>query len=725
MTRGPADDTFLNRELSWLSFARRVLHLVESPGVPLLERVRFAGILGMLHDEFAMKRLSDLEIQVRSGSTKLSLDGRTPAEEIAACREELIRQGAALAHLLRDELRPALAREGVPIVDYDELASEQRDHLRDYFRRSVQPILTPLAVDAEHPFPFISNLGLNLGAVVLDDDGERFVRIKVPNNRPRWVPLPDGAGWTPLEQVISANLDLVFPDAPPTQVHQFRVTRGTRGPSVAADLSEDLAREPGGIVHQVSSELRARRFAGVVRVEVGRGMPAPLLAWLTRQLEIEERGVYVAEAPLGVSDLTAFRPDDRPDLHYPPHEPVTHPRLQGLGPEPAALFDEIARGDVLLHHPYHSFDTSVLRFLEAAAVDPGVLAIKVTIYRTSSDSPIVRALAEAVRRGKQVAVLVEITARFDEAPNIAWGKLLEQEGVHVSYGVERLKTHVKLALVVREEAGTIRRYVHFGTGNYHTGTARVYEDLGVLTADPAICEDATMVFNALTGALPFARTRHMLIAPHDMRTRFVERIRREAEHARAGRRAGIVAKMNQLQDPDVIRELYDASRAGVPIELAVRGLCCLRPGVPGQSETIRVFGLVGRFLEHSRLFRFENDGDPEYFIGSADWMRRNLDDRVESVVPILDPAVRREIDSILEVYRRDDSTIWDCRPDGTYTLRRSAEGEPGRAAQATFLRRAQARVAEAAAVRRDESAPASSTDSGWARLVEIWNDGTA
>lgn len=412
-----------------------------------------------------------------------------------------------------------------------------------------------------HPFPFISNLGLNLGVLVPEDGEERFVRIKVPNTRPRWVPLEGGEGWTPLEQVIAANLDLMFPDTPPTEVHLFRVTRGTRGPSMAADLSEELAREPGSIVQQVSSELRARRFAGVVRLEVGRGMPAPLLDWLSHQLEIEERGIYVVESPLGVSDLTSFRPDDRPDLHYPPHDPVTHPRLLGVGPEPDELFEEIARGDILLQHPYHSFDSSVLRFLEAAAVDPGVLAIKVTIYRTSGDSPIVRALAEAVRRGKQVAVLVEITARFDEAPNIAWGKFLEQEGVHVSYGVERLKTHVKLAMVVREERGTIRRYLHFGTGNYHTGTARVYEDLGVLTCDPAICDDATMVFNALTGALPFGRTRHILLAPHDMRRRFALMIRREAEHSRAGRRSGVVAKMNQLQDRRV-QDLVAARRRG-------------------------------------------------------------------------------------------------------------------------------------------------------------------
>jgi polyphosphate kinase len=356
-----------------------------------------------------------------------------------------------------------------------------------------------------------------------------------------------------------------------------------------------------------------------------------------------------------------------------------------LDRKPGSIFEEIARRDLLLHHPYHSFESSVLRFLESAAVDADVLAIKLTIYRTGRDSPIIRALADAARRGKQVAVLVEITARFDEAPNIAWGRLLEKEGVHVAYGVERLKTHVKLALVVREEGDRIRRYAHIGTGNYNIGTARIYEDLGLLTADPEICSDVAAVFNSLTGAQPNPSYRRLLVAPYAMRARFIELIRREAEHSSHGRPCGIFAKMNQLQDPEIIRELYTVAQAGVPIRLNVRGLCCLRPGVPGLSETVQVHGLVGRFLEHSRLYRFTNGGAPEYYLGSADWMKRNLDNRVETIVPILDPEIRAQLDRLIAVYQADNSTVWDCGPDGNYVLRRPAAGEPRRAAQEIFF----------------------------------------
>jgi len=476
-------------------------------------------------------------------------------------------------------------------------------------------------------------------------------------------------------------------------VYLFRVTRGAEGEERARDgvPAEDDLREPGSIVQLVSSELKARRFAGVVRLQVQHDMPVGLRQWLADQLELGDEDTYTTRSFLGLRDLLKLD-SDRDDLRYPLHRPRTHRRLRGLDPErPGAVFEEIARGDVLLHHPYDSFDTSVLRFLEAPAVDPRVLAIKLTIYRTSSDSPIVRALAEAARRGKQVAVLVEITARFDEAPNIAWGKYLEQEGVHVAYGVERLKTHVKLGLVVREERSAIRRYAHVGTGNYHTGTARVYEDLGILTADPDLCADVAAVFNELTGAMSYHGYRRLVLAPAAMRRRFNELIRREAEHAAAGRPAGIRAKMNQLQDPDIIRELYRASAAGVPIELNVRGLCCLRPGVPGLSESIRVFGVVGRFLEHSRAYRFENGGRPEHYIGSADWMKRNLDRRVENLMPVLDPAIRRELDEIFDVYARDNASVWDCRPDGTYVRRTPAPGEARRAAQQELIDRREAR----------------------------------
>jgi len=407
---------------------------------------------------------------------------------------------------------------------------------------------------------------------------------------------------------------------------------------------------------------------------------------LATQLGVTDGDIYVTKSILGAHDLMRLEAPGRPDLSFPRHEPVTHPRLRHVDDrDPAAIFEEIARGDILLHHPYVSFDSSVLRMIEAAAEDPDVLAIKLTIYRTSSNSPIPRALAEAARRGKQAAVLVEITARFDEAPNIAWGQYLEKEGVHVSYGVERLKTHVKLALVVREEEGEIRRYAHVGTGNYHSGTTRVYEDLGVLTADPEICDDVAAVFNSLTGSLPFGELRRFLVAPATMRKRFTELIRRESEHAAAGRPCGIRAKMNQLQDFEIIDELYGASQAGVPIELNVRGLCCLRPGVPGLSENIRVFGVVGRFLEHSRVFRFENGGEPEHFLGSADWMKRNLDRRVETILSVTDEQIQQQIDEILGVYARDNTSAWDCDADGVYRQRTPAEGEERRAAQEAFL----------------------------------------
>jgi polyphosphate kinase len=680
--------SFINRELSWLGFARRVLALVAREDLPLLERVKFVGIVGMLHDEFFMKRISGLKREIARGVKKISIDGRRPSEEFAACRKELLRQRAELDDLLEERILPALVRGGLPIVPYAELDEQQQSHLRDYFQRNVQPILTPLAVDSEHPFPFISNLGLNLAVLFRNGDqsGERFVRIKVPGNRPRWIPLLERPGVVRLEQVIAANLDLLYPGSPPRAVHLFQVTRGA-DPDDSADLSDVPLGEPGSIIQQVSSELKARRFAGPVRLQVEASAPKKFTRWLIKQLGLSADDVYPTKSIVGLSDLQSLESSERDDLRLPRHEPVIHPRLIDLpADDPRAMFDEIARGDILLHHPYHSFDSSVLRFLDSAATDPAVLALKLSIYRTGSDSPIVNALVEAARRGKQVAVLVEITARFDEAPNIAWGRFLEKEGVHVSYGVERLKTHVKLGLLVREEGDGIRRYAHIGTGNYHTGTARIYEDLGVLTCDPEICEDVAAVFNSLTGAIPYPDRGKLIVAPKGMRRRFTELIRREAEHARAGRPAGIDAKMNQLQDSGIIRELYVASRAGVPINLNVRGLCCLRPGVPGLSETIRVFGAVGRFLEHSRIFRFSNGGQSEHYIGSADWMKRNLNNRVETVAPVTDPTLKSELDEILAVYEDDNCSVWDCGPDGAYVRREPAEGEPPREAQETFVR---------------------------------------
>jgi polyphosphate kinase len=681
-------ETFINRELSWLQFARRVLELAMDPNVPLLEQVKYAGILGMLHDEFFMKRMSGLKRQIQRGVKKISIDGRTPQEEFDACREEILVQVDELAVAIRDRIQPALAECGYSILDYEHLAKEVRAELAGYFKRAVLPILTPLAVDTEHPFPFISSLGLNLAVVIKEKKRERFIRIKVPSNRRRWVPLANGKGCVPLEQVIAANLGSLFPKAEIGPVHFFRLTRGAEADEAGrSELDSPVTlTAPGSIVEQVASELKARKFAGEVRLQVSAEMPKKMREWLCGQLECLPEEVYFTESLLGVADLIGLDVPGREDLRYPPHSPVTHPRLTDVNDSnPSAIFREICRGDILVHHPYQDFNTSVLRFLESAALDPSVLAIKLTIYRTSAESPIIAALLEAARQGKQVAVLVEITARFDEAPNIEWGRLLEREGVHVSYGVEQLKTHVKLAMVLREESDGIRRYVHAGTGNYHTGTARIYEDLGILSCDPVLSEDVAAVFNELTGATPFDDYQKLLVAPRFMRDRFSALIRREIDHAEAGRPCGIKAKMNQLQDPALVRELYVASRAGVPISLNVRGLCILRPGVPGLSETIKVFSVLGRFLEHGRIYRFENGGQPEIFIGSADWMKRNLDRRVETMAPVTDPKLIGEIDGIIGVLENDNHTAWDLQSDGSYVRRKPKKGEPIRAAQQEFI----------------------------------------
>lgn len=685
-------DTLINRELSWLSFARRVLALAEDPDLPLLERVKFASIMGMIYDEFAMKRIGGLKrkIEKKNKKKKLSHGGLTPVEELQICQKELHEQDRIVSRLVRSELRPALTAAGVPILNHTELNKNQRTYMKQYFRESVEPILTPLAVDASHPFPFISNLGLNIAVEVKETKKKRnrFVRIKVPANRPRWVPLPDNAGFVPLEQVIASNLKLLFPKAAGLKCYLFRVTRGAKDDPWERVCLEDDETElaPGCIIGMVTAELTARKFAGVTRLQVSDDMPKKLQRWIAEQLNANPEDILSTKGLLGLADLMSFQVEGYPELRDPPHEPVTHPRLRLLDPDdPAEIFAEIRRGDILLHHPYHSFDSSVLYFLQCAAVDPRVLAIKLTIYRTSSQSPIIQALGEAAGRGKQVAVLVEITARFDEAPNIAWGRGLEREGVHVAYGMERLKTHVKLALVVREDEDGIRRYVHVGTGNYHTGTARIYEDLGILSSDRELGANVAAVFNELTGAMPSPGYGKLMVAPHNLRENFTELIRREAKHSQEGRPAGIRAKMNQLQDPGIIGELYRAGQAGVPISLNVRGLCCLRAGVPGLSKNIRVYSTLGRFLEHARIYRFENEGDPEFFIGSADWMRRNLDRRMETIMPVTNLKLKQELEQTLQVYENDNCSAWDMQPDGKYVQRRPRQGEERRAAQGVFI----------------------------------------
>jgi polyphosphate kinase len=683
-------EAYINRELSWLSFARRVLAMAQDPKLPLLERVKFAGIMGMLYDEFAMKRMGGLKRKILKKKLKPSRDGLTPDEQLKACRTELNDQTALVSKLVQRKLRPALTKAGIPILEYKALNNKQRGQMLAYFQESVEPILTPLAVDISHPFPFISNLGLNLAIEVTEKKKKRnrFIRIKVPANRPRWVPLPGSSGFVPLEQVIAANLGQLFPKAKKLACYFFRVTRVAKDDpwEQIALGNPDVDSSPGFIVSMVTHELKARKFAGVVRLEVSAGMPQKMRSWLSEQLEADTDDVEGIRGLLAISDLLMFPVKNHPELCDSPHTPVTHPRLSGIDVnDPDQMFAEICKSEIMLHHPYHSFDTSVLSFLQCAAVDPKVLAIKLTIYRTSSDSPIIQALQLATLNGKQVSVLVEITARFDEAPNIAWGQLLEQVGAHVAYGVERLKTHVKLALVVREEENGIRRYVHVGTGNYHTGTARIYEDLGILSCDPELGADVAALFNELTSATPYQRYNKLMVAPHNLRDRITELIRREAENKRKGKPCGINVKMNQLQDARIIQELYHAGQAGVPICLNIRGLCCLRAGVPGLSENIRVFCTLGRFLEHSRIYRFENAGDPKYFIGSADWMQRNLDRRMESVMSVTDPKLKKELEQTLQVYEDNNSTAWDMQPDGSYKRRQPKKGEKRRPAQETLI----------------------------------------
>lgn len=682
--------SYINRELSWLSFARRVLALAQDSSTPLLERVKFAGIMGMLYDEFAMKRIGGMRRRLEKKSKRISSDGLTVEQELEVSRNELQRQSAMLSELVEKELRPALIQAGIAILDYDQLDDNQRAQMQDYFHDAVEPILTPLAVDAGHPFPFISNLGLNL-AILVKGRGHkkpRFVRIEVPPNRPRWVEVGKAA-YVPLEQVIAANVKQLFHNAEQIECHTFRVTRGAKDDPwdriPVTDEEPDLL--PGSLIGMVTAELTARKFAGVVRLQVSAQMPEQLRLWLAEQLHDDPADLVLYGGLMELTDLVTLQPDGFAELRDPPHIPVTHPRLRHLAAgDYAAIFDEIRGGNILLHHPYHDYTTSVLRFLQSAARDPQVLAIKLTIYRTSSRSAIIQALADAARRGKQVAVLVEITARFDEAPNIARGETLEKAGVNVIYGMERLKTHVKLAMIVREEENGIRRYVHVSTGNYHTGTARLYEDLGILSCEPELGASVAAVFNELTGAIQPPEFGQLLVAPHNLRERFTELIRREANHARAGRPCGVRAKMNQLQDSLIIQELYLAGQAGVPITLNVRGLCCLRAGVPGLSENIQVFSILGRFLEHGRIYRFENGGDPEFFIGSADWMRRNLDSRMETIMPVVDPAIKQQLEEILTVYEQDNTTAWDMQADNTYVRRSPAPGEETRPSQERFIR---------------------------------------
>ncbi len=674
------EPALINRELSWIEFNSRVLDEALDPSLPLLERLKFLAIFSTNLDEFFMVRVSGLQEQLEANPMMLSPDGLTPATQLRLISERLRPLLDLLMRCLREQILPGLQQYGVRIVRYGELSVEQRDEMRTFYNERVFPVLTPLSVDPTHPFPYISNVSLNLGTLVIpedpdQDDEPKFARVKLPPNVPRLIPVSDG-GYTfvLLEEVIAAHIETLFPGMRVLECQPFRITR-----DADIEIEED---EAGDLLKTVEQQLRQRRFGFGVRLEVAAGMSPHMMKLLRHSLEMEEQDVYTIDGPLYVSDLMALYKLDFPELKDMPFNPVTPPALVTK----ESIFDVVRHQDVLLHHPYESF-APVVEFLRAAARDSNVLAIKQTLYRVGTASPIVEALIEAAERGKQVAVLVELKARFDEENNILWARRLEQAGVHVVYGVLGLKTHAKLALVVRQEKNTLRRYVHLGTGNYNPVTARIYTDIGLLTAHPDFGADVSDIFNFLTGFSRQSRYRKLLVAPVSLRKGIVELVRREVENHRKGLPAGITAKFNSLTDTEMIEELQAASREGVPIDLLVRGICCLKPGVPGRSETIRVGSLVGRFLEHSRVYRFVNAGSDQIYVGSADIMNRNLDRRVEVLFPIEDERLKERIrNEVLDTALSDNVKMRWLDASGQY-LRPRVAGESVMDAQNTLLAR--------------------------------------
>ncbi|GAA4136288.1 RNA degradosome polyphosphate kinase [Actinomadura keratinilytica] len=652
------EDRFLDREESWLRFNQRVLELAEDPTLPLLERVRFLSIFARNLDEFFMVRVAGLARRMATGLAVQSASGRQPREvleRISTVAHELMRRHATTFH---QEICPALAKEGIDILRWDELAQTEQERLRRLFRDRIYPVLTPLVVDSAHPFPYISGLSLNLAVIVRDPerDGTLFARVKVPPLLPRFIEASPNR-FTPLEDVIAAHLGQLFVGMEIVEHHAFRVTRNQD-----LEIDEDISE---GLLQALERELLRRRFGPVVRLEVESSISPEVLEFLTTELAIDDNQIYRLDGPLDLAGMAAIADLDRPELKYPPFVPSKEAIAADAG-----IFAAIRERDVLVHHPYDSFTTTVQRLIEDAAADPRVLAIKQTLYRTSGDSPIVDALIDAAEAGKQVVVVVELKARFDERANIAWARKLEQAGCHVVYGFVGLKTHCKLAMVVRQDAdGTLRRYCHIGTGNYHPKTARLYEDFGLLTADREVGEDVSALFNHLTGYSRQTSFKRLLVAPHSLRSGLVLRIEREIEHHRAGRPARIRVKCNALVDEVIIDALYRASQAGVPVDIWVRGICALRPGLPGLSETIRVRSVLGRFLEHSRVFAFEHGGDPEVWLGSADLMHRNLDRRVEALVRVTDRSHRADLIRLIDQAMDDDTATWWLDGDGTWTRR--------------------------------------------------------
>ena len=655
------EDRFIDRELSWLAFNQRVLELAENQDLPLLERTKFLAIFASNLDEFYMVRVAGLKRRIATGIAVRAASGMLPREVhdavLTTSRGLMVRQ----ADLFRHELMPALSEEGIEMVRWDELSDAEKVDMAELFDHRVFPVLTPLAVDPAHPFPYISGLSLSLAVIVRnpETDAELFARVKVPEMLPRFIQVGPQR-FTPLEDVIAAHLDRLFPGLEVQQHHTFRVTRNED-----VEVEEDDAEN---LLKALERELMRRRFGPPVRLEVEHTIDEHVLDLLVRELGVSDSEVFRLAGPLDLTGLWTLVGLDRDDLKDPAFVPKTNRELAEV--ETASAPDVLAamkHGDVLLHHPYDSFSTSVQRFLEQAANDRKVLAIKQTLYRTSGDSPIVDALIEAAHAGKQVLALVEIKARFDEEANISWARKLERAGVHVVYGLVGLKTHCKLSMVVRDEGDILRRYCHIGTGNYHPKTARLYEDLGLLTCDPVVGEDVANLFNRLAGYAMNTEYHRLLVAPHSIRSGLIERVEREIEHQRAGRQARIRFKCNSIVDEKVIDSLYRASQAGVEVDVLVRGICALRPGVPGLSETIRVRSILGRFLEHSRVYEFANDGQTEVFIGSADMMHRNLDRRVETLVSITTEEHIDEISNLLDLSFDAATSSWHLDGAGDWT----------------------------------------------------------
>jgi polyphosphate kinase len=663
-------DRFLDRELSWLALNERVLELALDATLPLLERVRFLAIFASNLDEFFMVRVAGLKRRIATGLAVTAASGLEPREVLQMIVERASQLQQMHAEAFQDEVQPALAEQRITLVHWDQLSSEEQDRLHALFRDRVFPVLTPLAVDPAHPFPHISGLSLNLAVTLRNPvtDKEHFARVKVPPLLPRFIAVDDldlapanaEARFVPLEDVIAAHLDKLFPGMEVLQHHTFRVTR-----------NEDLEVEEDDVenlLQALEKELLRRRFGPPVRLEVASDVDSHVRDLLIRELGVSQAEVHLLPEPLDLTGLNIIADLHRPDLHYPKFVPKTHRHLSEVETaKPSDAFAAIRDRDILVHHPYDSFSTSVQAFLEQAAADPAVLAIKQTLYRTSGDSPIVDALIDAAEAGKQVLALVEIKARFDEQANISWARKLEQAGVHVVYGIVGLKTHAKLSLVVRQEADGLRRYCHVGTGNYNPKTARLYEDLGLLTCDPLVAEDLTRLFNQLSGYAPKTAYRRLLVAPRSLRSGLMVWIEREIEHHREGRPAAIRFKANSIIDEVIIDALYEASQAGVPVDVVVRGICAIRPGVPGMSENIRVRSILGRFLEHSRIYWFANGGEPVVYIGSADLMHRNLDRRVEALVRLRDPGHIEECGRLIRLAMDPGTSSWHLNADGSWT----------------------------------------------------------